>query len=123
MRPKLLIAVGTAAVLLSAPAFAHPRLLSATPVANTAVPPTDRIRLVFSERLIGPFSGADLSMAAKPGGKLMTRVPAKAAVQPDGHTLLLVTPARLSPGVYRLTYRVTSVDTHRVQGGYAFRVR
>lgn len=68
MRTKLLIALGTAAVSLGAPALAHPRLLTATPAANATVAPTDKVRLIFSERLMGPFSGADLTMAAKPGG-------------------------------------------------------
>lgn len=66
----------------TAPALAHPRLLTATPAANGTVAPTDKVRLVFSERLMGAFSGADLTMAAKPGAKL-TRLPSKAVVQPD----------------------------------------
>lgn len=97
MRTKLLIVMSAAAVSLAAPAFAHPRMLSVTPAANAVVPSTDKVRLVFSEQLMRPFSGADLTMAAKPGGKFMTRVPTKAAVQPDGRTLLVSTPTASRP--------------------------
>ena len=51
------------------------------------------------------------------------RVPTKAAVARDGVTLVLSTARPLAAGTYRIDWHVVSADTHRVGGGYRFRVR
>ena len=68
MRIASLLAV--AAFVAPLPAFAHPRLVSATPKPNLTTAPTARVQLAFSERLVRQFSGADVVMTAMPGMKM-----------------------------------------------------
>ena len=49
-------------------------------------------------------------------------VSGKAQVEPDGHTQLRVALKPLPPGTYKVIWRVLSVDTHRTQGNFSFRV-
>jgi methionine-rich copper-binding protein CopC len=115
-----------AAMLLVAPvtAYAHPKLVSATPAPNSVGAPTARLQLVFSEGLVAQFSGADLVMTEMPGMKMSApmKMPAKAALGADGKTLVLTLPRALPAGSYKLSYHVVSTDTHRVEGNYGFKV-
>jgi methionine-rich copper-binding protein CopC len=116
-----------AAALLVAPvaAFAHAKLVSATPAPNAVSAPTARLQLVFSESLIAQFSGVDLVMTEMPGMKMNApmKMPATAALGADGKTLIVTLPRALPAGAYKLSYHVVSTDTHRVEGNYGFRVR
>lgn len=116
-----------AVALLVAPvaAYAHPKLVSATPAPNAVSAPTARLQLVFSEGLVAQFSGADLVMTEMPGMKMNApmKMPVTAALGADGKTLLVTLPRALSAGTYKLSYHVVSTDTHRVEGNYSFRVR
>jgi len=115
-----------AAVLLVAPiaAYAHPKLVSATPAANAVTAPTAQLKLVFSESLVAQFSGADLVMTEMPGMKMNApmKMPAKATLGSDGKTLVVTLPRALPRGSYKLSYHVVSTDTHRVEGSYSFKV-
>lgn len=112
-------------ILMSAPALAHPKLVSASPAPNTAVAAPSKLQLNFSERLVGKFSGADLVMTAMPGMKMSSpmKVPARASVAGDAKSLVVSLPKPLGAGAYRLDYHVVSTDTHRVQGSYTFEVK
>lgn len=116
-----------AAVLLVAPvaAYAHPKLVSATPAPNSVAAPTARLQLVFSESLVPQFSGADLVMTEMPGMKMNApmKMPAKATLGTDGKTLVVTLPKSLPTGSYKLSYHVVSIDTHRVEGSYSFKVK
>jgi methionine-rich copper-binding protein CopC len=116
-----------AAMLLVAPvaAYAHPKLVSATPAPNAVTAPTARLQLVFSEGLVAQFSSADLVMTEMPGMKMNApmKMPATAALGADGKTLVVTLPRALPVGIYKLNYHVVSTDTHRVEGSYSFRVR
>ncbi|WP_298671577.1 copper homeostasis periplasmic binding protein CopC [uncultured Sphingomonas sp.] len=116
-----------AAALLVAPvaAYAHPKLVSATPAPGSVAAPTATVQLVFSESLVAQFSGADLVMTDMPGMKMNTpmKMPASAALGADGKTLIVTLPRALTAGGYKLSYHVVSTDTHRVEGNYSFRVR
>lgn len=116
-----------AVMLLVAPvaAYAHPKLVSATPAPNAVTAPTARLQLVFSEGLVAQFSGADLVMTEMPGMKMNApmKMSATAAIGPDGKTLVVTLPRALPVGIYKLNYHVVSTDTHRVEGSYSFRVR
>jgi methionine-rich copper-binding protein CopC len=104
--------------LASSPAFAHPRLVSAVPAENATAHGVSSVRLTFSERLMPTFSGADLSMT----GPRPLKIPAKVSVAPDGVTLVVGVSRALPKGSYRLDWHIVSTDTHRVKGGYAFKV-
>ena len=122
MRFAAVIAMTLAA---SAPALAHPKLVSATPAPGTAVASPARLQLNFSEALVPRFSGADLLMTQMPGMKMKSpmRIAATATVGTDGKSLV-VAPARpLTAGAYRLDYHLVSRDTHRLEGNYVFQVK
>jgi methionine-rich copper-binding protein CopC len=116
-----------AAALLLAPvaAYAHPKLVSATPAANSVTAPTARLQLIFSESLVAQFSSADLVMTEMPGMKMNApmKMPAKATLGTDGKTLVVTLPKALPVGSYKLSYHVVSTDTHRVEGSYTFKIK
>lgn len=108
--------------LVASAAQAHLRLVSASPAPNVAVFATGQIQLLFNERLVSRFSGADI---LRDGGRghAARKINSSARIEADG-TTLTITPARpLAKGTYRLAWHVVSVDTHRVNGNYSFQVR
>lgn len=115
----------TAALLMAAPALAHPKLVSATPAPNAVVASTARLQLTFSEGLVASFSGVELVMTDMPGMKMSSphRMALTSAVGADGKTLVVTLAKPLSRGAYRLDWDAVSADTHRVQGSYAFKVK
>jgi len=124
---RILWAVPIAATLpLASVADAHPRLVSATPAANSVVAPPSRIALKFSEKLVGPMTAADVMMTGMPGKPRHQPVRMagfSAALAADGRTLLLARAKPLPAGTYRVAWHAVSVDTHRVAGAFAFAVR
>jgi methionine-rich copper-binding protein CopC len=107
-----------AASLLATTAEAHPTLRSATPPAeSTAATPTE-IRLSFSEGVIVKLSSVELKDQA--GKKIVT---GKLATDPrDQKQLIVPLQGPLTVGTYTVTWNVVSVDTHRVNGMYSFKV-
>ena len=124
MRSMLVALAVTVATISAAPAFAHPKLLSANPAPNAIVAAPARIQLTFSEKLVAQFSGADLAMTDMPGKKMSApmKMPVKASLAPDGKTMILWLVKPIARGTYKLAWHVVSTDTHRVQGSYAFKV-
>jgi methionine-rich copper-binding protein CopC len=107
-----------AAILLPAAARAHAFLDHASPrVGSTVASAPKELVLWFTEKLEPAFSTVEVRNAqgavvqsgkAQPAGKDGTelRVPLKA----------------LPPGTYLVSWRVLSVDTHRTQGSFTFKV-
>lgn len=115
-----------ATIAVAAPAQAHPKLVAASPAANATVASPQHITLRFTEKLLPRFSSADLVMIDMPGMKMNApmKVAASSMVQgTDGKSLMLMPARPLSAGTYKLTYRVVAGDSHRVTGGYDFRVK
>ncbi|NKQ57447.1 copper resistance protein CopC/CopD [Amycolatopsis sp. K13G38] len=115
--------LGLAAIaLVSVPgtASAHAVLLSTTPNGFQLLDSApSEVTMRFSEsidvslaevRLIGP-GGTNVDGVSKP---------AHAAAAPD--TIAATLPANLAKGTYTVTYRVTSADSHPVEGAFAFSV-
>ena len=100
-------------VAAAAPAWAHAKLQSSDPAANSSVKSPSLIRLVFSESLEPAFSGASLSDTT---GKT---IPVSAAVGASAITLM---PLSLKPGVYKVSWHSVGHDTHRVAGSFTFKV-
>ena len=98
---------------IAVPAWAHAKLQSSDPPANSSVKSPSLIRLVFSEKLEPAFSGATLSDAA---GK---KIPVSASV--GGATITLM-PLSLKPGAYKVTWHTVGHDTHRISGTLSFKV-
>jgi hypothetical protein len=124
-RMRIASVLAVAALIAPLPAFAHPKLVSATPAPNAATAPTARLQLVFSEKLVAQFSGAEVVMTDMPGMKMRgpVRMPVKASIAEDGKTLVLTLAKPLPKGSYRVDWHVVSIDTHRVKGNYSFKVQ
>ena len=115
-----------AASVFATGAQAHPKMLSASPEANATVQHIKSIEIRFSEKLVNQFSGVELAMTDMPGMKMSTPMKMagiKTMIASDGKSLMVMLAKPLPTGTYKLTYHVVSADTHRVQGGYTFKVK
>lgn len=113
MRNRLLLAAGLAA-LAGAPACAHAVLTKSTPAAGSVLRAAPReVVLTFSEKLEPALSQASVQTEA---GARVDR-----GARASGNQLS-VSLGTIGPGFYRVTYRVTSVDTHATRGDFTFRV-
>lgn len=125
MRRLPLIALAASAFLASAvPAAAHPRLVSATPAANAAVSPPTQIVLTFSENLVAPLTGIELTMTAMPGMANHPRMPIRGfSTKVEGSRLTAKLPRALPAGTYELKWHAVAADQHRIENTYSFTVR
>jgi len=105
-------------VLSGATAFAHPRLVRATPAVEGTVrtAPSD-VTLRFNEKLEPAFSSVVIRDSA---GKQVD----KGDVQLDkaDRRIMRVSLPPLTPGVYKVEWRVVAADTHKVEGDFTFRI-
>jgi len=107
-----------AASLLATTAQAHPTLKSATPPAESMAAAPTEIRLSFSEGVIVKLSSVELK--DQTGKKIAI---GKLANDPKEQKQLIVPlQGPLTVGTYTVTWNVVSVDTHRVNGKYSFKV-
>ena len=115
MKMLLLLAC---AVMWSSHAVAHAFLDHATPAVGSvvhAVP--SEVRLWFTQRLEPAFS---VVRVLDGNGKRVDQGDAK--VEGADASILLVSLPKLTPGEYRVTWRVLSVDTHVTEGDFTFNV-
>ena len=109
-----------AAALIVVPtgAFAHAFLDRAVPTVGGKVhgQPAE-VRLRFSQPLEPAFSTVKVLDA---GGKQVDRKDKR--LDPADASVLRVSLPPLAPGVYRVVWRVLSVDTHVTEGDYTFEV-
>jgi copper resistance protein C len=109
----------TILALLAAPAAAsaHAMLAHASPAVGGAVAAAPKeVVLSFTEKLEPKFSSIevrDAKSAAMQDGK---------ATLGNAPTDLRVALKPLPPGTYKVIWRVLSVDTHRTNGSFTFRV-
>lgn len=117
-RSLVLAGLGLAAV--SAPAFAHAHLKSATPAigGTVAATPTE-LHLTFSEGLNLKFTGVTLTGPAK------AAVSTGDAALGAGDDAVLVVPVsgNLAAGTYRVDWHALSTDGHKTKGTYTFTVK
>ena len=107
-----------AASLLATTVEAHPTLKSSLPPAESTAAAPKEIRLSFSEGVIVKFSSVELKDQA--GKKIAT---GKLTTDPKDQKQLIVPVQDPMPaGTYTVTWNVVSVDTHRVNGTYSFKV-
>jgi len=123
MRRLALIAVAMVAVLPTA-VLAHPRLVSASPAANATVAKPKNLVLTFSENLVGPLSGVELTMTGMPGMANHAPMPIRGFTsQASGKTLTVTLPRALPAGTYELKWHAVAADQHRIEDHYTFTVR
>jgi copper resistance protein C len=113
------LALAATASLAATAAFAHAQLQKAVPAVGGVVAASpNEIRLKFSEGVEPRFSGIALATeagAAQPTGK--------PSIDPADASVLIVSVGQpLKPGVYTVTWRAVSVDTHKTQGSFNFTI-
>jgi methionine-rich copper-binding protein CopC len=107
-----------AALALPSGALAHAFLDRAVPAVGSKVhgQPAE-VRLRFSQPLEPAFSTVRVFDA---GGKQVDRKDKQ--LDPGDASVLKVSLPKLVPGIYRVLWRVLSVDTHVTEGDYTFEV-
>lgn len=102
------------------PAAAHAFLEQASPRVGSAVETSpSELRLRFSEAVEPAFSR--ITLATKDGAAIVI---GEAALDPnDERTLVAAVRGTLAPGVYRVSWRVVSRDTHITTGDFLFAVK
>ncbi len=120
---KILGASFAACLAFGGTAYAHPRLISTTPAANSTAQRPNKVQLKFSERLIARMTAADLTMAGVPGHAPVRMDGFTQSIGADGKTVTLARTQPLSAGKYRVNWHAVSVDTHRVAGTFGFAVK
>ncbi|WP_425225529.1 copper homeostasis periplasmic binding protein CopC [Pseudomonas sp.] len=113
--------LGTAALLLgcavSPLVFAHAHLTSATPAADATVSAPAELSLVFTEGVEQSFTKVELT---RDGQAVLVK---SIATQGADKKTLVVTPAApLTAGEYTVNWHAVSVDTHKSEGTYHFKV-
>ena len=101
--------------LAAAPALADAKLLRASPMNGARIKAPARITLTFAEALEPAFSGALLMDG---DGKNLTGDP----VSVSGAVMRL-TPGRLAPGAYIVSWHAVGHEGHRIEGRLRFTVR
>lgn len=105
-------------LLLPTQALAHAHLDRSTPARGATVSPAPKqVTLWFTEALEPKFSSIvvqDQKGAAVQDGT--------ATLDPANTAQLRVGLKPLPPGTYKVIWRVLSVDTHRTNGSFTFRV-
>src|SRR4051812_17697860 len=102
-----------ASLVIAAPAIAHPKLLSSDPANKAVVASPNKITLRFSETLLAPLSGIDLTMTAMPGmanHRAMKVTGFQISLASDGKTLVAALPRPLHAGSYTVKWHAVSTD-------------
>ncbi|QQN74933.1 copper homeostasis periplasmic binding protein CopC [Croceicoccus sp. YJ47] len=123
---KFLIAPLALVAALAAPmtAMAHPRLVSATPAAEATVSKPTTLSLTFSEDLVAPLSGVELTMTGMPRMANHKPMPVKGfETKISGKTMMVSLPRALPAGTYLLSWHVVAADQHRIEGKHSFTVK
>ncbi len=99
-------------------ALAHAQLDHASPLVGSTLPQAPKeVALTFTNELEPAFSSIDVR-----NEKGVSVQSGKSTVDKNNRTLLRVPLKPLPPGTYKVIWRVLSVDTHRTQGDFTFRV-
>ncbi|MGV8918405.1 MAG: copper homeostasis periplasmic binding protein CopC [Pseudomonas sp.] len=98
--------------------LAHAHLQSETPVSGSTVTAPKELRLNFSEGVEVKFTKVDVTTDS---GALVTMK--SIATAPGDKKILIITPATpLAAGQYKVVWHAVSVDTHKSDGSYSFKV-
>ncbi|SEI61623.1 copper homeostasis periplasmic binding protein CopC [Pseudomonas sp. NFR16] len=110
------------ACLTSTSVFAHAHLESQLPAADSEVTAPKELRLTFSEGVEEKFTKVAISLDG-PGDSTEIIQTQSVATDPADNKVLIVTPAMpLAPGKYKVEWHAASVDTHKSEGVYRFKV-
>lgn len=102
--------------------FAHAHLDSQLPAANSEVTTPKELRLNFSEGVEEKFTKVSIRLDG-PGDATEIIQTQSVATDPADKKVLIVIPAvPLAPGSYKIEWHAVSVDTHKSEGVYRFKV-
>jgi methionine-rich copper-binding protein CopC len=97
---------------------AHAFLKDAEPsVGSTVQTSPNEVRIRFTESIEPAFSRIQVF---DPSGKEVDKRDVR--LDPSDHALLRVSLPQLGAGVYKVVWRVVSVDTHVTNGSFTFRI-
>jgi copper resistance protein C len=117
----IVVLAASATLVLSgtATALAHAHLVRATPaVGGTVQVPLSEVTLRFNEKLEGKFSSLVVYDSA---GKQVDK--GDGSVDKNDRTLMRVQLQQpVTPGVYKVEWKVMSADTHKIDGNFTFKV-
>jgi methionine-rich copper-binding protein CopC len=117
LKKALTAAALLGSLLAASSVFAHTHLKSETPAANSTVSAPTELRLMFSEGVEAAFTKVTIS---KDGASVAVK---SLATEGSDKKILVVTPAApLSAGAYTVEWHAVSVDTHKSEGTYSFKV-
>lgn len=106
------------ATCLSPFAWGHAHLRQPAPAENSTVEAPAEVRLNFTEGVELAFS--EVTLVAASGQTVTTRL----SLASDNPATLIATPAAaLGSGTWEVRWKVVSVDTHRSEGHYNFKVK
>jgi methionine-rich copper-binding protein CopC len=110
------------ACLTTSSAFAHAHLESQLPAADSEVTSPKELRLNFSEGVEEKFTKVAISLDG-PGDSIEIIQTQSVVTDPANKKALIVVPAvPLAPGTYKVEWHAVSVDTHKSEGVYRFKV-
>lgn len=98
-------------------ALAHGHLDHAQPTVNSTVTAPKEVSLWFTEAIEPKFS----SIVVQDAKGIAMQI-GKAEVAADNKANLRIKVKPLPPGVYKVMWKILSVDTHRTQGSFSFTV-
>lgn len=115
MRTCILIVSMLLALFGTTAARAHAFLDHASPLVGSAMPTAPReVTLTFTQNIEAAFSSVQVTDAG--GARVDEGKP-----QVSGNTMRIGLKS-LSAGTYRVRWQVLSVDTHKTEGAFTFRV-
>jgi copper resistance protein C len=118
-RRRRLLTAGVAVLLLASPAWPHASLVRSSPARRaTLTTAPDRVQLWFNEAIEPKFSTVSVWDASDQQVDL-----GDARVEPEDPKRLIVGLKPLTRGVYRVRFRVLSVDGHVVESQFPFTLR
>ena len=124
MKTLIACAAMVAALLMPTAALAHPRLVTSSPAAEAVVAKPTKLTLTFSEDLVAPLSGIELTMTGMPGMANHKPMQVKGfQTKVAGKTMTIVLPRALPAGTYALKWHAVAADQHRIEGSYGFTVK
>jgi methionine-rich copper-binding protein CopC len=115
MRRFLLAAAALAA--MAGPAFAHAHLVAANPAVGGTIPAPSEVAISFTEALEPRFSSIEVTNSA---GVRVDRADLH-IVGGDARRIAVSLPV-IEPGLYKVIWHATSVDTHKTEGSFSFTV-
>jgi methionine-rich copper-binding protein CopC len=105
------------ALLCASSVWAHAHLQSQAPAADSTVKPPAELSLVFSEGVEADFCKVTVT---RDGDEILIK--SLVTQGPEKKTLIVTPAVPFTAGDYKVEWHVVSVDTHKSEGAYAFKV-